>query len=94
MTKKYYINRHAEQLDMPYNDDDSQRLLQAIDEVVQTHEPESEEEVSRLVERLAFEWKISPTILNLISQSYWRGLSLIHISDPRDQRGSRMPSSA
>ena len=23
-----------------------------------------------------------------------KGLSLIHISDPRDQRGSRMPSSA
>ena len=73
MNKKYYINRHAEQLDMPYNDDDSQRLLQTIDEVVQTHEPESEEEVSRLVERLAFEWRISPTVLNLISQSYWRG---------------------
>ena len=69
----YYIDKQAKDLKMPYNDNDSQKILEAIDDVTHTHEPTTLDMLSDLVERLAFELRISPTILNLIVQSYWRG---------------------
>ena len=49
---------------------------------------------AELVLLCAFLFTISSLSPNAPTEAYWLFLSLIHIPSPRDQRGSRMPSSA
>jgi len=72
-TKKYFISTRAEKLNMPYDDNNSQKILEVINNVMLNHRPTSNDELLDLIERDGFMLRIDPTTLNLIGQSYWRG---------------------